>query len=417
MDRVKHTIMETFFYPNACYVCQLYGKEVELNRCPGCKMIAYCCEQHRKIHWPQHEELCQVINDIMKNNGTLYERYTNMKDKNVWFESRMKLIILVQRKLSRELMHHEMEMLHSPRCCVTCHETDPEKLNDCLNCPYVSFCKKHPKIDSKHRADCETLKLCFESNHVYIGFGNDFVSEKYGKKIPKTMDQAICLYKPSYTFEKIFRPEKIWSLIVADQISRVYTFLWSLKKLLRPKMEEMTIHVVGSNYIEIFTAYYWQRVIHHIKRLQKLDIVFIGPELENNSEKIKCCRDCVINHRRLNIQYVGDFYANFTTSQSFAKPDYVIGFNLGIHACPPENDTWAPSLKVLAQLDCPFFLTSFSASESKLDQERMNVIFGKKVKIFWTGRNPFSGWKPFWNFIDEEIFYQNQYLTIYETLV
>ena len=67
------------FIPNACHVCKALSqqgsqKEPEdsgpnckrLLSCSGCRLIAYCGAAHQKEHWPQHKDICKVVQNILR---------------------------------------------------------------------------------------------------------------------------------------------------------------------------------------------------------------------------------------------------------------------------------------------------------------------------------------------------------------
>ncbi|XP_043270292.1 uncharacterized protein [Venturia canescens] len=407
--------MTHFFFPNACNVCHVYGKDVELKRCSSCKMITYCGRKHQIEHWPLHKDICRVLSDILKEKGKLYEPRTNMERKEAWLVVKTHLKRLVERKLGRTLTNHEMEMIQAPRSCEICHETDPQKLSNCNDCPFASFCNKHPQ-DSKHSEKCKANNIFLETHFVMLPPGEYFESNNYGKSIPRDMKEAIKLYESTYRFDKLFEPKRIWDIVLSDHISRVYTFLYVMEKLALPKTDKMTVHIIGSTLMELGTAYYWRRVLHHVKHLRHLKIVFIGPEIEVEYKMLFPCDRYTVNHRQLEVEYVGKLYASYAAEKSFKKPSCIIGFNLGIYASAPETDTWAPSIRVMAKLGCPFAWTAIHELESKCDRDRVSTIMGKKFKCSWAGENPFASWKLVRNVIMGDFFKFNQYLNIYEKI-
>ncbi|XP_043271138.1 uncharacterized protein [Venturia canescens] len=233
------------------------------------------------------------------------------------------------------------------------------------------------------------------------------------------MAQAVRLYEQSYQDDyKDSMPRRIWAAALSNRASRAYTFLFALKKLQGPKLKKMTIHVIGSNIVEMDSAYYWRHLLHLIEDLQELNIVFVGPELEIASKKVSCCNHCNIQNRWLSVLTVGDLYVDFAARKGFSKPDYVIGFNLELYDFR-EDDTWTSSFRVLVKLGCSFIVTALSATTTMSDQAAIQLILKKKIDCTWSGKNPFAAKIPVprptrkgpYNFG-----YSNEYLTIYKKL-
>ncbi|XP_043270400.1 uncharacterized protein [Venturia canescens] len=375
------TSMDVFFYANACYVCRVYGEKVNLKRCSACKMISYCSPEHQRYHWAHHKEFCQVLSNHLKEKGTLYRTDLNLENEEVWKSERAKLIGFVEFKLRRKLLFHEMLMLHFPRSCEICHETKPQKLSNCNVCPSASFCNKHPK-DHKHSVLCKKLKLAYETD-ITSSFAHCVPESDY-KSIPLNMIQAIKLYKPSSNNEFFIQPdEKVWACRISEIITRPYTVLWSMEKLSLPKSLKMTIHIVGSMGDDINQISYWQHMIRHLNHLEELNIVFVGLHPNTDCNSARTISDRQVNNIRLNFQFVRESYADFATSQSFMKPDYVVGFHLGTFELPgPENHIWTSNLKMIGKLGCPFSVTSGPDWKVNLERQRINEIFGRSFAFY-----------------------------------
>lgn len=413
-NHMRNVHMQTFFYPNACNVCQLFGENIHLLRCTGCRMIVYCCEEHQKEHWPVHKQICEVLSTLTRA-FHIYGNRENMENKADWLVAKINLLEVVQSALDRNLTDAEFEMLHSPRSCEICHETRHKQLTNCNVCPYASFCLKHPK-DSRHTDKCKTSLLALEAICLNYCPDNYFECDNYGKGVPKDMKEAIARYESTYRFDKLFKLKSFWDIILSQQISQVYTFLFTLEKLSLPESPKMTVHVIGANLMEMISAYYWRCVLHHLEYLEDLHVVCIGPEIKNDCHIMNPMLDYNVGQRKLSFQFVGSNYAIFVNSLAWTTPDCILGFNVAIYRCPEKENTWELSLRCVADLGCPFSFTSTCELESDFDKEKINSFFRKKVEPLWSGKNPFSSWQPLRNVILGSFFYHNQYLTIYKRL-
>ncbi|XP_043270368.1 uncharacterized protein [Venturia canescens] len=386
MKGEKRNLVRIHFFANACHVCRAYGKNIELKRCSSCKSIAYCNQEHQKAHWLKHKELCKILSDIIKVNGTLHEPLGDFeKNPKSWVKAKEKLITLVESKLGRELMLFECEMLEFPRSCEICHETDSIKLRDCKECPDASFCTKHPR-DDRHSAKCKTSNLCFAMHTTTFPVGIGLlacmaIGSHHEEKIPKNMEEAMKLFLIHCPVNKTDASSKLW---------------------MNPK--------------EVYPMNAWQTVLHHIPSLKVLKIVFVGPKRSSDPEELDLCVDCNNLKRKLIVQEVGDSYLDFITAKSFTKPDYVIGFHLQMCHDIRQHDHWTCTFKELKKLGCPFSVTSSSTIEFEGQRTAIDIFFEKEVKYTWAGRNPMASLSPHRHIEDNDFWFPNQWMTIYKKL-
>ncbi|XP_043270325.1 uncharacterized protein [Venturia canescens] len=406
-----------FFHPNACHVCQAFGKNIKLKRCSVCKKIAYCSREHQTEDWPRHRDICRVFNKL-EEEGIPQIIQRDLKNRpESWMKTRLNLVQLIPKLLGRTLTRCELEMCVYARSCEICHETDFLKLRDCAECPDASFCIEHPRDDA-HAANCETFRFSFEAFAVTasLDFPDGVVQQNYAENMPENMEQATALLLPHCPMNEITLPTKIWAAFVSRSLTRPYTFFFSMQKLRQPKLHKIRIHVVGANSMEMTHTHLWQILFHHDQFLEALEMTFVGPDLTTGSKKMELCGECSKRERKIDVRTVGNLYANFANGRFFTKPDYVIGFNLGISA-HHFDATWAPTVKVLSKLSCPFSITSYFANEARDNQGIIDSILGKKVKPLWTGKNPFASLQPARSADHDELFcYDNHYLTVYEKL-
>ncbi|XP_043270323.1 uncharacterized protein [Venturia canescens] len=422
MERDLSAMEDKIFFSNACHVCREWGKNVYLKRCSSCKMIAYCSREHQKKHWPQHKEICTILKELSildfpdKNQSVL--GYTTAS----WVAERQHFVECVQSimqvKFNRKLLTFEREMLIHSRCCEICRETDPCKLKDCDECPDASFCSKHPK-DARHSAKCKAMKLCFEISFMFLNYTiripsypSDKMLQNMNCEIKRLMQRMPVIRSPA--------PKMFWGILISDELSSPLTFLYATRLLPSLVSPKMTIHVVAATPKDMCGSDCWELLFHYESTLKELQIVFIGPEVATEFEQQQLCKGCIENRDqkkrcRLAIHCVKNSYANFATGPLFTKPDYVVGFHLQLPD-PHNKDTWTQSLKVVAELACPFFVTSFNAGESENKQKKINLLLGKEVTSYCTRENPFSSLQPYRTLDPDQLYYFNRYLTVYRKL-
>ncbi|XP_043281786.1 uncharacterized protein [Venturia canescens] len=428
MDNIIDSLRD-HFYANACHVCWAYGKDIKLKRCGNCLMIAYCSREHQIVHWPKHKDMCKAISELKKV-GLSYQMRDSLFGslQESWRAIRKTMLRLIQSKLGRPLSGFEIEMVTLPRCCVICHETEHSRLRDCTECPSASFCYDHPK-DVKHDIQCKMSKLHLEQHNVMPDmvphFKNTF-SLFYGENAPLSMDEVIDVVKTHCCLRKN-SPPKLVAAVISTLLTSSYTFMYSMEKLSRSKLQKLKVHIIDTDTSIMDSLLYWEYVLHRNESLEELQIVLVGSSVDcrycncrdfNTSAKIQLCEKCTKHDRKMTIQVIGVSYEQLTASANFVKPDYVIRFNLGTNESESDHfDPWpATSIRALAKIGCPFFMTSCTAEELKKNEKKINSILGKEIKPFWTGKNPFSSSQLVRNYESDDFCYDNQYLTIYEVL-
>ncbi|KYQ50287.1 Zinc finger MYND domain-containing protein 17 [Trachymyrmex zeteki] len=404
-----------FFYATTCHVCKRFGDGVCLKKCGGCKMIAYCGRQHQKQHWSQHKSLCKATQDVLRE--FRLEDYSVTSEE--WDDKKLNLILLVSFKLGRPLEIYEKEMFQFPRECTVCHEQDGQLLEDCQSCASVSFCKYH-KDSIKHEHTCVPLELCFHSNLLFINGENNTLDLHYLQHVCDTdtfrnMNDFINTYGNIQT-----ESEMLYNILAArhsQYITRPLTLFHAMQILdYVPQRKDLVIHVVAANYIEETTLMTWEILLHLIKATISLVVIMIGPELKYKSNPLRICDNCMLQKKKLSLEFHDVLYENYVRNPLFIKPDLVVGFNAGIHEHISNGETWTPSIQMLMKQNCPLILTCYMQKELEQEINRINTILDRKVNYLYSGKNPFASLRPFRILGPEQVFYQNHYLIVYRSL-
>ncbi|OAD62659.1 hypothetical protein WN48_07011 [Eufriesea mexicana] len=174
-----------------------------------------------------------------------------------------------------------------------------------------------------------------------------------------------------------------------------------------------------SNVIDTEGIEIWEILLHWLPNITIIKICLIGPELSIGSMLMNLCKNCQYNNKQFSIQVYDMLYENYAKSDFYTKPNFIIGYNAGIHECEDfksVNYTWRQSLKIIAKQNCPLILTSYTLSEAKKEQIRLNEILNNCIKCSYFEQNPFSSLRPYRDFETEGIYYQNQYIIMYKNL-
>ena len=422
--KMTEDLHNLFFYANTCHVCKSSVNEAQLKKCSNCKMISYCGKDHQKQHWQQHKKLCKILSEMLAESKTP-NFLTDMVncDQDTWVKAKMNLMLLVSLKLQSKLLPYEEEMFKFPRACSVCHNTNSKLLTDCQMCSSASFCIKH-RNDKSHSKVCALLAMCYEldiASTVFLRQAPRNVVPFHTEKayLPSTMKNFIDLY----INEDVSIPlsAELKTAHASEYFTRPLTLLYVMEKLDYTPNSKITIHVIGANIIELDGIELWETLLHWLPSLNNLSLILIGPDFDKKSKKLErsvcdCCKD---KGMKFQVETHGFLYKEYAESKYFSKPDIIIGYNLGIHESEnidSLNDKWPESLCILPMQKCPFIITSYTEDECKKEHKRLCDILIKQVDYMISEKNPFCSLRPHRDYESEGVYYQNQYVTIYNKL-
>lgn len=418
----------SYFYGNVCHVCKCNdanGKK--LKRCGGCKIILYCSQQHQKVHWPLHKSLCKCIQSVMHNRGSqyLFQRTREGFSAEDWCKERYNVMLLTQLKLGRRLSEGEQQMFMFPRVCKVCHEGDQEKLQDCKNCHCVSYCSiSHKEQDFlRHSMSCHWLKLCFYVDKHFIQAKDPYplinvpMRDKY-EPLPCDIDAFISVLM-TYTKGITKWNQTIEVALLSELLTCPLTLLYALEKCEMLFSRNLVIHVVGAAAFECTFLKKWEIILHCLPQLIFLDLVFVGPEIEQGF-KTTCvlCVDCQKKGRELNTHFhSGNLYHQYATSKTFLMPDIIVAYNCGLHEyVGTDADTWLLSLPFLVKFNqTPLLLTSYTSDEAYRDFARILDCRKDSLTVYLKcAKNPFASKRPYrdWGSENCDVFFQNNFITL-----
>jgi splicing suppressor protein 51 len=425
-------IQRNIFLTYVCHVCKsLASSSCCLKKCSNCKMISYCSKEHQKEHWGAHKDLCKVISKICKQN-----RMPNLFGKAVGISPdeyryyRSHCINKCEKELGRELYLWEKEMICYPQVCHTCYESDTQKLTTCQKCHHVSYCKlSHLKTD--HDIWCKEFQVyrditLYQCHHGLIQPSlPDMLLQQYS---PLTGDMKTFLSNINTVSEKSFLLHRLNLVALSDIATCPLTVLFSLQQcnFHLENIKTLTIHLVGAEMrFEVDTLQKWELfLLHLIPSLSTLKVVFIGPELDTESEfiqmfgKNETCSKCNTDGRMIIFEFWKTLYHKFVTSLDYKKPDLICAFNAGLYRLTDFDgkDTWSPTIKaMLEEPDIPVTVTEYTEKESPFDLQRIQNIVDSLEIITPPTRNPFASLKPSLNFLSEEtvpVIFKNFYITV-----
>ncbi|PNF33793.1 hypothetical protein B7P43_G10223 [Cryptotermes secundus] len=422
-------LYDTYFYGTVCHVCKCKDdcKGEKLKRCGGCRMVLYCGPQHQKVHWPLHKRLCKCIQAVVNSRGleNLYQEACKNPSTEDWCKLRSNLMLLTQLSLGRRLSEGEQQMFMFPRICKVCYKAEQVELQDCNDCLCVSYCSvAHKQQDSlRHSISCRWLKLCLCIDRHFLQvkdpypFLNVPVREKY-EPLPCDIDSFISI---TVTCAKDTTEwnRSIEVALFSELLTCPLTLLYALEKLRTSFKKKFMAHVVGAGAFECTFLHKWEIILHCLPQLSFLDIVFIGPEIEQGLETIcVLCVDCQRKGRQLRTHFqTGKLYHQYASSETFLFPDIIVAYNCGLHEYEGTNsDTWLQSLPFLVKFDhVPLILTSYTSDEANKDVARILGCKKDTLTVYLKcSKNPFASRRPYrdWRSESSDVFFQNNFITL-----
>lgn len=268
-----------FFYPNICHVCNCHDSQVPLKKCGNCKMIYYCSQEHQKVHWPLHKAFCKNISSL-----TLVS-----KDKNI--DTKMNLIISMEKKMKRKLEPYENEMIEYQKFCEVCLEEDVNSLENCPRCPHANFCKDHQE-DPAHDEFCSLYKKCYLLDYYAIIFHEmpiprmmEFTPrDSKIVSLPNSMQDYMDIYFKSRENSKFNFPAEDVKIYVSQHFTRPLTVIHAMGKIdfnYESQSDELIIHVMGASIREEKSLIEWEILFHWLPKAMKIKVVLIGPDLSH----------------------------------------------------------------------------------------------------------------------------------------
>ncbi|XP_043478075.1 uncharacterized protein LOC122508663 [Leptopilina heterotoma] len=395
--------MTLVFYPNDCIICK---KRTSLKRCSRCQMISYCGEEHQKEHWPKHKELCRVISCItkVKHLTHLYEDLRGCS-LNEWTNSRIVMWDRITTIMGRELDNYESQMLHYPRCCFICYDTRQANLTNCPNCPWASFCQKHPQT-SEHNKLCSQINTCHslecdESLRLQAAgylYESLFLFPNKLKKSPTTTKEYLNATMKFKFNEKL---TNIASMLIFYPL----TIFGVLQKLKIPKLTKLIVYINLRDKFNIIEQF-CEIILHLVDNLQSLTILVDKCDMRKTS-KLSLCPKCDKKNKTLIVQRFAEV-SNF----DFKTIDLALFNNIN----PIEEFKWSYQSflsvkKMWPKLTCPIALTTDTDVTMKTLKNYFQAICSN-MTIIYNGHNDFSSLYLYRDWEDWRVSKHSQYILI-----
>ncbi|XP_039205774.1 putative protein MSS51 homolog, mitochondrial [Crotalus tigris] len=314
--------------------------------------------------------------------------------------------------------------------CVECKKLpdslpDPRSLRRCKRCQNVYYCGSDcQRLNWPiHKKFCKKLKLAaLDRLTEWLVFTGDipFHTSAWTKNIQdlqgwedwylmqEHLDEKLSAIKAGHYMSTLWatagkpKPNEMEltesiKRVTTDFVSRPVTVGLGLSMFhLDPYAKPITVHVIGASHVETLNARVtdYDELSQMFPKHQGMEVVMVGVDVVDGP----LMRPPLVAfgpRQRVYLSSYKDLYHNFWESQvetqQAARPDLVVAFHAGFHACPDLMASWLPTLLLLRDYKIPSLFTMYSEQELK---HSLRILMELETQIISCGANPFASLKP-----------------------
>ncbi|XP_027762626.1 putative protein MSS51 homolog, mitochondrial [Empidonax traillii] len=185
--------------------------------------------------------------------------------------------------------------------------------------------------------------------------------------------------------------------LVTDFHSRPLTIglglrLFGIDPLARP----LTVHVVGASHVETLNTRPtdYDELTRMFPGHRGVEMVMVGVDVVDGPIMRPPLATPAPRGRVYLSSYKGlyhDFWESHVETKLAARPDLVVGFHPGFHACPDLLAGWLPTLLLLRDYGLPVLFTVYSEQELKAS---LQILVELEAHIVGYASNPFASLRP-----------------------
>ncbi|KFQ93264.1 hypothetical protein Y956_05278, partial [Nipponia nippon] len=190
--------------------------------------------------------------------------------------------------------------------------------------------------------------------------------------------------------------ESVWRL-VTDFHSRPLTIGLGLRLFgIDPLAKALTVHVVGASHVETLNTRLtdYDELTRMFPGHRGMEVVMIGVDVVDGAIMRPPLAAPAPRGRVYLSSYKGlyhDFWESHVETKLAARPDLVVGFHPGFHACPDLLAGWLPPLLLLRDYRLPVLFTVYSEQELK---SSLQILVELETHIMGYAANPFASLRP-----------------------
>ncbi|XP_051637054.1 putative protein MSS51 homolog, mitochondrial [Manacus candei] len=185
--------------------------------------------------------------------------------------------------------------------------------------------------------------------------------------------------------------------LVTDFHSRPLTIGLGLRLFgIDPLAKPLTVHVVGASHVETLNTRPtdYDELTRMFPGHQGVEMVMVGVDVVDGPIMRPPLATPAPRGRVYLSSYKGlyhDFWESHVETKLAARPDLVVGFHPGFHACPDLLAGWLPTLLLLRDYGLPVLFTVYSEQELKAS---LQILVELETHIVGYASNPFASLRP-----------------------
>uniref|UniRef100_A0A8B9GBK3 MSS51 mitochondrial translational activator n=1 Tax=Amazona collaria TaxID=241587 RepID=A0A8B9GBK3_9PSIT len=185
--------------------------------------------------------------------------------------------------------------------------------------------------------------------------------------------------------------------LVTDFHSRPLTIGLGLRLFsIEPLAKALTVHVVGASHVETLNARLtdYDELTRMFPGHHGVEVVMVGVDVVDGPIMRPPLATPAPRGRVYLSSYKGlyhDFWESHVETKLASRPDLVVGFHPGFHACPDLLAGWLPTLLLLRDYRLPVLFTVYSEQELK---SSLQLLVELEMHIMGYATNPFASLRP-----------------------
>lgn len=395
-----------FFHPNLCHVCKTTVQKV-LRPCSNCGMISYCSDEHRSLHWSQHQRICEAIRELSQTWGL---KNTRGKLLNEWVNFKKTSVLKIAQILGHELEPYEEQMFMFAKSCLVCHQQN-NLIITCEECFSVNSCSDHNLHCVKH--DCASLKLSLILDINYLPKEQFIRSFSFYHEINiVSFPFDIVSFLVKFTMEEKYRCA--WNLFdyyYSDWVSEVLTMcqiMLNVKyKYLINKKDFFVIHIISGHSTNLYDWLAWEILLHLLGPKITIKIIVVDANsLSFDTGNLQVCYVCNQLDKKISIHCRSMPYEDYVQSELHEQADVIIGYQADLTKFGQR------AILALYSQKCPLILTTTSKKKTEDNVKKLQNVLGFFGMHFMSVKNSFQSLRPYRDYENNHVFISNQYLTI-----